>query len=979
MALAQESPKSLIDQLRELVPFLPDWLLKALLLVLVLGLVMAGLMHWLPTMRFVGRLVRRLSGGANRRRAHRRARFADHVESQMRRLGEKEEWRDSRYAELEAELEISGGGKRLFRKRPLRALRRVPSLSVALEESDERIVLLEGEPGAGKSVAMRHLAQRMAASVLRHPSEDGVIPIYVNLKTFTPAAWPPSADDVREFVLRAVNQVRDRDVERFLADEFQPGVEAGTWLFLFDSFDEIPAILSATEADEVITGYADAVHGFLHGMNKCRGVVASREFRGPGRSEWPRFRVVPLSRKRKIDLIEKAELPVDVERMLIADLPTADIGVQQMSDNPLFLGLLCEHMREGNVFPTNVHSVLETYVEHRLRRDEAQVSSHYRVSREELREVAEELAFTIAEQESMGLDVDKAVAVAVVSANLQRSADEVARAVEALIYTKLARTGDSESSVTFSHRRLQEYFATCVAIRDSARVDVRLLLTDGRWRETAVTILQTQDPREYGELLVAVRAVVAEGSDDALWPPRVLYVLHLLAEGGNRPGPDVAERAGRILRRAWRDGQRYDRKWALEVVAAADRDTVVELLREAFKSPSEWLRQEAYKQVRKVPDVAGEVTAGIRQTLLDLSVGGVLWRNRRSVLSQVSRLPDSAGVVRYFRSLLLAPFLHVVTLVLNLVLLTRRGGHPSVLDLSSSLAVGLMVFYALRLSLASASVRASRLRYLHWLIAPRDDSNFTAVLRVVGMSLYLTILGGFLVGAVFAGSLLDAALSLAAAANVLLVAVLLTGLHVGGNVWSEARRLAGVAWRGLLGSVRPVLAGCASVAGLGAIALVSRDTFLIVVGGLVLTSLLGAVVMFTAGFVRGRVESVTVRRYLRSAESEPVTRAGLVRFLTGVRSEASVLRLLAVIGRSEGAVDGELGDALDELAAAMGKPGEVRALLHPGQPEAAWSEQRGWVRSTTVLDEINVLLERSRRKAEFGVTPPSAAGRAGRG
>lgn len=60
-------------------------------------------------------------------------------------------------------------------------------------------------------------------------------------------------------------------------DEFDWGLRTGTWLFLFDSFDEIPDILGSTETDTVVEEYADALFHFLHGMNQCRGVVASRE------------------------------------------------------------------------------------------------------------------------------------------------------------------------------------------------------------------------------------------------------------------------------------------------------------------------------------------------------------------------------------------------------------------------------------------------------------------------------------------------------------------------------------------------------------------------------------------------------------------------------------------------------------------------------------------------------------------------------
>ncbi len=584
-------------------------------------------------------LCRWLTTRTDKRRVGRRARFADHIESQMRWLGHKEEWRDHRYAELEAELEITGRQRVWFlRRTPLNSLKRVPSLSKALEECEDRIVLLEGEPGAGKSVAMRHLTQRMAAKAMRRPSEHSVIPIYVNLKTFEPAGVPTAAD-LRTFVIGTVNAARDRDIEQFLEEEFDRGMQEGTWLFLFDSFDEIPEILSATSANEAIEAYAGAVHDFLHGMKACRGVVASREFRGPGRASWPTFRVVPLSEQRKRLLIEKSDLPRAIEHQLLVELPNAEVSVQQMSGNPLFLGLLCEHMRQGNDFPTNVHAVLETYIGHRLVRDTEFLRGNFDVSSEDVRVVAEELAFLIASRQSLGLDVPKAQAVRLLVESLRLPSAHLARSLDALIYTKIARTGDDEGSVTFSHRRLQEYFATCVVIKEPDRVSARTLLTSGRWRETAVTILQTQRADHAASLMEeAVRLLPSEvpgmtgrGYD---WPPGLLYLLGILAEGGaSVPKVDL------LLEEAWDEGVLLDRKAVLEVCSVADPETCRQLLAQGFASRSEWLRQEAFQQMRRVPKLAPKLEDQIRQMLLDRSVGGKLRRERRAVRAQLRRLP----------------------------------------------------------------------------------------------------------------------------------------------------------------------------------------------------------------------------------------------------------------------------------------------------------------------------------------------------
>ena len=43
-------------------------------------------------------------------------------------------------------------------------------------------------------------------------------------------------------------------------------------------------------------------------MNECRGIVASRYFRGPGGLGWPRFRILALSDEYRRKLIHQADL-----------------------------------------------------------------------------------------------------------------------------------------------------------------------------------------------------------------------------------------------------------------------------------------------------------------------------------------------------------------------------------------------------------------------------------------------------------------------------------------------------------------------------------------------------------------------------------------------------------------------------------------------------------------------------------------------
>ena len=111
--------------------------------------------------------------------------------------------------------------------------------------------MLEGEPGCGKSVALRRLAIDQLGRAQRSRRLRQVVPLYVNLKEFRP---PQSADAeaVESHILQTLLTGCTVDEAKYLKEQFQAGLGSGTWLFLFDSFDEIPAVLSQAEYEDTV-------------------------------------------------------------------------------------------------------------------------------------------------------------------------------------------------------------------------------------------------------------------------------------------------------------------------------------------------------------------------------------------------------------------------------------------------------------------------------------------------------------------------------------------------------------------------------------------------------------------------------------------------------------------------------------------------------------------------------------------------------
>ncbi|HSG42058.1 MAG TPA: NACHT domain-containing protein [Anaerolineales bacterium] len=628
-----------------------------------------------------------------KRRVARRRRFADHVESEIRRLNNLEAWSDYRFAELEAEVEAEGRQRIYsllpFLQRSRSGLRRERSLSKALETSQERLILLEGEPGSGKSVALRHVTQSMARRAMKARSSKSTIPIYINLKELK-----PQKDEVidrnliQAFVLKSLNRANDRDIEEFLENEFDKGLQEGTWLFLFDSFDEIPDVLSSTEADAIIRSYSDAISDFLHGMNLCRGIVASRQFRGPGQSGWPRFRILQLSEARRTELVRKADLGAELQTTIVGQLGIAGDEIRGMVSNPMFLGLLCEYMRAGNSFPQNTHSVFETYVETRLTRDEERLQRRFKLKPNEIRATAENVAFCMASDSGLGLTPTRDdITTAMKHLGFPVSKKFISH-LDALEYIKLARSetataaGDSKP-FTFSHRRFQEYFATCIVLREQKRVAPHILLTDARWRETTVVICQTQPAnlllpliKEARSLLAKIKKEIPELIDDPIkyanesktsvdetnklsglfpWPAGVLHLVGLLQDGfvsrlKDLPD-DIRLDIGRILLTATENGALSDKKWALEIAGTIPSDVLLLLLRNAFASESQWLSEAAFRQTARLGKIPDDIARSVRQALVSLYVTRRLRQEKQATYAHLARLDKSEDFLDNLRLL----------------------------------------------------------------------------------------------------------------------------------------------------------------------------------------------------------------------------------------------------------------------------------------------------------------------------------------
>lgn len=606
----------------------------------------------------------------NKYGVRRRKQFSAVLDSDLAFLAKSESWNDQHFTDLEADVETEGGyyassWDKMRRKRSY-GLRRERSLISAITSSAERAMQLIGEPGSGKSVALRHLAKQFTEQGKKSNDKNAVVPLYVNLReldnNFT---GDITADDIRQFVLDNIRR-GDADTTAYVKENWADYCNRGIWLFLFDSFDEIPAVLHAETGSDAVRKYSNAIRQFLEGMGECKGVLASREFKGPEALPWKKLRILSLSESKQDELIQNSFLAPQYMSMVRQHLANSDSSI---GSTPLFLTLLCRYVRDEKKVPNNDHDILLRHVERLAVREYEYIQRKYKLSIDQLMVGAERLARLFAEDDTLSL----APTLDQIMARLPDNAIQgisIERLVSALVDCKIGRAdiasaGQGDRRFAFAHRRYQEALFVRYLANHPEALSTNQLLGEPRWREYTVTLLQTrsieelklllesassilecraasQIPSEHSKKLLDSVAVFYDWNDEASVP-----LLSLLQEGLARRLEDVplelSSAVHKFLEPRWVNGDTWDRCQVIKFGGLLPHDILVSYLVQAFSDGTLAQRANAFRQagfVSKLPDLAKEAVLEM------LSDQVIITQDRSSQLNLealAARLPTDMG------------------------------------------------------------------------------------------------------------------------------------------------------------------------------------------------------------------------------------------------------------------------------------------------------------------------------------------------
>ena len=370
--------------------------------------------------------------------------FVQMMEDHLRLINRATNWNADTFTPIDAEVDatVHGTNKRRFGD-----LHRC--IKAFMDE--ESVFLVLGDPGSGKSVAMRKLAMDM----LKETEKSGIVPVYIDLKQWN-RPWsvgsPPAQKDLLEFIQDSLRQIPTLSDIKFLDDYFLSMLNNGRWFFIFDSFDEMPCLLGREEDSGLIQVISDLLCDFLSRKNQRGGVIASRLFRGPrpDRENVVTLRLQPFSDLKINTMLKRYNIHSDsMEKKLFHTRN----DLVSLCRNPFSLSLLIDYMK-GNVsaeLPQNQMRLYDSFLERRLSRCEEQLRENgFRV--EHVISAASELALYLQNQPDKGLECTLS--------DLQNLNDgrDWSRLLPILKEIRLCRFGGSKGTVSFVHRRFQEFF-----------------------------------------------------------------------------------------------------------------------------------------------------------------------------------------------------------------------------------------------------------------------------------------------------------------------------------------------------------------------------------------------------------------------------------------------------------------------------------------------------------------------------------------
>ena len=674
--------------------------------------------------------------------------FIKHLTYEVERLNREADWADFNYTELEAEVEVDPIMDLNENTRSNRTilifnscfatlkgilgfhetLKIKKSLINAILKSKSHAFLIIGDPGSGKTVSLRHLFLKMADICKESKKRSAILPIYLNLKELDIEPNEICANKIDEWVLNKLRAGQDRTIHEFIDNNFNTMLREGNIFFLFDSFDEIPAVIDADEEQEVVRSYAKALDDFLHSQHQCRGLVSSRPYRAPKTFMGQKMTIRPLSDVRIRDALFKYMGQESLlANKLWMELFRSRLDILQIARNPFYLALLAGFVKDKQILPDRHYDLFEHFVQTRSEADKNRLL-HFGLTPSELVQQASILAFSMTMTNNIGLNA-RLDEIGKIADRYDKTdgwnRDDVDSLINALCYSKLGRmiSDDIGSPKIFSfvHRRFHEYFCARYIKQQIDLAPIDRFAEDDRWREVLVLLCEVLPADNLMRIFDLIRSTLSKGEKSksgSFEHKKTIESIRFLRDGFRSRISDIPQDirllCASFIKEQFKEGNSLDQKRATEAIGIVDDESIPSILESALSSTSPRVRETAIQSCRILRIVPQPIAEKIREYIYFIYNSGALVRDYATYSVLFSSPPSLNSFRTYLRILLSLTFMQFFIITFFIIIL-----FPYRLDISILFIINTALFLLIQ----------SQIRYVYKYTKPLNSSKFFNLTR----------------------------------------------------------------------------------------------------------------------------------------------------------------------------------------------------------------------------------------------------------
>lgn len=531
--------------------------------------------------------------------------FGDDIERLDRQL----DWSSKYFTPLDAEVLI---------KTEKDDKRKILDLLTAIKSSKDRLFLLLGEPGSGKSVALRKLAKELSSETVK----TGKIPIYINLKEWSfEKEKTLTVEDLNFFIVSYLKR-SDPIIKKFFFRElddketvFDKLHEYGHIYYLFDSFDEIPQVINSKENTKLIANISEVLNIFLTGARtrESQGIVASRLYKKPSREFLARtvLEIRPFNESKIIKTLENIGYRRDD---LIKKLFTTRPDLVQIAKNPFSAMLIAKYAeKHQHQLPKNQSELFSVFIENSLY------------------DIEDELV-------ERGVTIENIIECSIKISNIMFSSDggletsievlqdklpeyDIKNIIYLLKEAGLGRGHIKDDNIfSFSHRRIAEYFYVHTLLEDNNRLDLESIPSIGEQRDALVLYCEVAEIEQAKEIANYCWSNIKES--ESILNTRSVNSLRFLVESFRNRLSALEdfkdELAEFVLETIKSEKHILILKLSIEVLGLLDEDKIDIGVSRIFELNNFWLSETAILACRHLDKISDKLKKNIKDYINDM-------------------------------------------------------------------------------------------------------------------------------------------------------------------------------------------------------------------------------------------------------------------------------------------------------------------------------------------------------------------------